>query len=78
MGGGRQGQRAKREGTTPGSRGNVMLGFSDVVNQEHQRVRAFEEEPGRKWEKLYDQLFRYACALHPSSTETLNSGTSWP
>lgn len=56
MGGDRQGQRAKREGTTPGSRGNVMLGFSDVVNQEHQRVRAFKEEPGRKWEKLYDQL----------------------
>lgn len=27
------------------------LGFSDVVNQEHQRVRAFKEEPERIWEK---------------------------
>lgn len=33
------------------------LGFSEVVNQEHQHVRAFKEEPERNWEKVYDQLW---------------------
>lgn len=32
------------------------LGFSDVVNREHQRVRAFKEEPKRNWEKAYGWL----------------------
>lgn len=32
------------------------LGFSEVVNQEHQHVRAFKEELERNWEKVYDQL----------------------
>lgn len=60
------------------------LGFSDVVNQEHRRVRAFKEEPERNREELCDRFLALRrrtgvpapCVL--TSSETLNSGTSWP
>lgn len=40
------------------------LGFSEVVNQEHQHVRAFKEEPERNWEKVYDSVI--GPTSHPS------------